>query len=53
MFKDVNCSVCLGANWVCENHPDKRWPEDCQCGAGMPCRNCGGDFEEKPTPPAP
>jgi hypothetical protein len=21
---------------VCENHPDKLWPEQCSCGAGMP-----------------
>jgi hypothetical protein len=21
---------------VCENHPDKAWPDECECGAGMP-----------------
>lgn len=21
---------------VCENHPDKAWPTECDCGAGMP-----------------
>jgi hypothetical protein len=20
---------------VCENHPDKAWPDECECGAGM------------------
>lgn len=20
---------------VCENHPDKAWPDECDCGAGM------------------
>ncbi len=24
------------AQMVCENHPGKKWPEQCQCGAGMP-----------------
>lgn len=23
-------------DWVCENHPDKAWPDECECGAGMP-----------------
>lgn len=22
--------------WVCENHPDKEWEIECDCGAGMP-----------------
>ena len=22
--------------WVCENHPDKEWETECECGAGMP-----------------
>lgn len=22
--------------FVCENHPDKLWPNECDCGAGMP-----------------
>lgn len=22
-------------DWVCENHPHKKWPDDCECGAGM------------------
>ena len=48
MFKDdAKCNVCNGSNWVCENHPDKDWPDGCNCGAGKPCENCGGDFEEK------
>lgn len=21
--------------WVCENHPHKKWPDECDCGAGM------------------
>jgi hypothetical protein len=24
------------AGLVCENHPDKAWPDECECGAGMP-----------------
>lgn len=22
--------------WVCENHVDKAWPDECNCGAGTP-----------------
>jgi hypothetical protein len=25
---------------VCENHPDLAWPNQCDCGAGMPCPVC-------------
>lgn len=40
---NVECPICGGEGWVCENHPDKPWETgtkyDCQCGgAGMPCR---------------
>lgn len=34
------CQVCRGSRWVCENHPDKSWPDGCNCGAGKPCPNC-------------
>lgn len=32
-----SCVVCGGAGLVCENHPDKAWPDECECGAGEPC----------------
>lgn len=32
-----SCIVCGGAGLVCENHPDKAWPDECACGAGEPC----------------
>lgn len=32
-----SCIVCGGAGLVCENHPDKAWPSECECGAGEPC----------------
>ena len=25
---------------VCENHPDLSWPDQCDCGAGMPSPQC-------------
>lgn len=24
-YGNVECPVCLGEGWVCENHPDKAW----------------------------
>ena len=41
------CEVCGGKGWVCENHPDKAWPEGCDCGAGMPCV-CNSNDEDNP-----
>ncbi len=44
------CANCDDYKWVCENHPDKVWgglssePNVCECGAGMPCPMCGGDY---------
>lgn len=37
---NVECPICLGEGWVCENHDDKPWGygEACCGGAGMPCR---------------
>ena len=35
---DPACANCAGTGWVCENHPDRSWPQMCDCGAGMPCR---------------
>jgi len=32
-----HCLICGGTGIVCENHPDKSWPEECRCGAGEPC----------------
>jgi hypothetical protein len=47
------CDIC-DTNWVCETHPDKPsditsdCPDACHCGgAAMPCRACGGDFQDK------
>ena len=40
VMTDVNCPICQGLGWVCENHPTRAWTEKeggCQCGAGMPC----------------
>lgn len=34
------CERCGGSEWVCENHRDKSWPDECQCGAGDPCPDC-------------
>lgn len=34
------CQTCEGERWVCENHPDRSWPDECECGAGMPCKEC-------------
>lgn len=31
------CAVYGARGGVCENHPDKPWPEGCDGGAGMPC----------------
>ena len=45
----MTCPVCLGARWVCEDHPDKPWEHDDCGGAGLPCvRNPEGavDFVE-------
>lgn len=41
---EVDCPRCLGEGLVCENHPMLPWeqPGGCGCGAGMPCRCCGG-----------
>ena len=36
----MTCTNCLGETWVCENHADKSWPVECECGAGMPCGAC-------------
>lgn len=39
---NVECPICRGEGWVCENHPNKVWgagyENGCECGAGMPCR---------------
>ncbi len=42
----IECPVCLGALWVCENHLDTLWAgastadNPCDCGAGAPCPAC-------------
>jgi hypothetical protein len=41
------CASCNGERWVCENHPDREWPDVCDCGAGMPCPACNAG-----SPPA-
>ncbi|WPZ30746.1 hypothetical protein T8A63_07225 [Sulfitobacter sp. OXR-159] len=35
--RQATCTVCNGRERVCENHPGKAWPHECDCGAGMPC----------------
>lgn len=34
------CENCEGRTLVCENHPDKPWPDGCGCGPGMHCPKC-------------
>lgn len=41
-----SCSRCQDGSWVCENHPDKAWPKECECGAGMPCPDCREDIPD-------
>ena len=41
---NVECPICGGTAWVCENHPDTAWldGDGCACGgAGIPCRCTG------------
>lgn len=35
----MNCTVCQGEGWVCEDHPDKAWDSGNGCcgAAGAPC----------------
>lgn len=33
--------------WVCENHPDRDWPDGCDCGgAGMPSPELVADIDK-------
>lgn len=42
------CEICKGELWVCENHTDKAWPDECDCGgAGQPCE-CNETAEMPP-----
>lgn len=34
------CDICHGTQRVCEYHPFRSWPKECQCGAGMHCPGC-------------
>jgi hypothetical protein len=46
------CPNCGGERWVCENHTDKAWPDECECGAGAPCPACNSAPDRWPdTPP--
>ncbi len=37
----MECEICKGEKWVCENHQDKPWNSfGCTCGAGAPCFGC-------------
>lgn len=36
----MTCHCCKDVRLVCEWHPDKSWPDECDCGAGMPCPVC-------------
>ena len=45
------CRTCLGARWVCEDHPDRPWdiPGGCVCGgAGAPCPSCNVSDRDHP-----
>jgi len=33
----AGCLICKGKGWVCANHPNMGWPDECDCGAGMLC----------------
>lgn len=48
---NLECPICFGYGWVCENHMNKAWAElmdgeearlagkhACACGAGAPCK---------------
>ena len=39
-----SCDACEDG-WVCENHPEKKWPSECECGAGAPCPGLLEDVE--------
>lgn len=36
---DLNCKICKGEGWVCENHPEVPWDwgDGCCGAAGMLC----------------
>ena len=38
------CPICLGARWVCEDHPTKPWQHASCGGAAVPCA-CNPDGE--------
>jgi hypothetical protein len=49
----MECPVCKGERWVCENHADKPWnktDDGCECGAGMPCEMCNGHHSRLVAP---
>jgi hypothetical protein len=52
--RDPVCSVCNGARWVCDNHPDRPWAgksrheSACECGAGMSCPKCNQGSRRAP-----
>jgi hypothetical protein len=41
----IDCPICFGIGWVCENHPDRAWHEElgCMCGPEMPCKCNSGE----------
>ncbi len=45
-----HCPTCSDEWWVCENHRDKAWPDQCDCGAGEPCPDCNAS-EGRDDPP--
>jgi len=36
---NMDCPICHGEGWVCEDHPDRAWGYGSGCcgGAGIPC----------------
>ena len=43
LLKPPACHICHGSRRVCENHRDKSWPDECDCGAGMNCPLCANE----------
>lgn len=46
---DVDCPLCHGERWVCEEHPDQPVDHDGCTGAGDPCPVC--NTSDPPRPP--
>ena len=54
-METLECEVCGGARWVCEDHPHKPWDgasgrdDACHCGGPeMPCAVCNRTAGQEP-----